>query len=105
MTDLPADRHIEEALRRGGAVNTRVASVHTYCDAYSSVIELARMIEKYEPIPELVDPDLLIVREAHAEACTTASYKSDYLSGVYDNTSGVVTALRAIKLAREKGAL
>ena len=55
-----------------------------------------------------VDPDLLIAREAVAQ-CLEASdwpeWAADCRAGQSDDDYGVESALRALKLAREKGAL
>lgn len=97
MTDLPADRHIEEALRRLKSCHP-ISHVKKYDGEYDHVLILARMIEKYEPIPEPVDPDVEIVKEAKTSLCIGLQ------SGDPMPSAGAI-ALRAIKLAREKGAL
>jgi len=62
-TETSADRHLEEAKRRGFRdLQPKEVSIWEYATTLEG--ELARMIEKYEPIPEPVDPDLLIAREA-----------------------------------------
>lgn len=99
MTDLPADRYIEEALRRVGGGDCSVEVVkrdYAQSGVCRSTIELARMIEKYEPIPEPVDPDLLIAEEVAASRWTPDS-------GFYEMEKEA--ALRAIKLARERRVL
>lgn len=63
INNLPSDAAITEALRRGGHGNEFSAcQVRKESEQWSSTIQLARMIEKYEP-ETLVDPDLLVVRE------------------------------------------
>lgn len=99
MTDqLPADRYIKEALRRSGYKETKANTVQGNPAAYPAVLALARMIEKYEPIPEPVDPDVEIVKEAKASLCIGLQ------SGDPMPSAGAI-ALRAIKLARERGVL
>ena len=103
---LPADRYLEAAWARGRYGFFPSDYMRKYPNGYAHVIELARMIEKYEPIPEPVDPDLLIAREAAArileedEKYETARV---FRKGEFDEF--LKNEVAAIKLARERGVM
>lgn len=73
-------------------------------DTFCSIRALARYIAQHEPEP--VDPDLVLAREAAAAAWVAngPGCPPDYESGKCDGTVAVQSALRAIKLVRERGA-
>ena len=69
--------------------------------------QFARVLAKYEPEP--VGPDLELAREAVAQVFEdqrlggVASDASDVRKGDWDDTNDIQSALRAIKLLRERG--
>lgn len=105
---LPEDRFIEQVLREMGYESFTVNDVRASPQFHPSVLYAANLLaklDKYEPQPKPVDPDLLIAREAVASTCTTERFVNKYRAGDFDDSSGIIGALRALQLAREKGAL
>lgn len=70
----------------------------------SYIVELARMIQQYEPHLKPLDPDEAIAAEACAQVCNEAGWDnaaSEYRSGLLRESEVQKSALRAIKLYKE----
>ena len=105
MTDqkLPADWALTEAFNRSlfdKSDSYDLNFVRAHATIYGSYIELARMIEKYEPELAPVDPDVLAVREILSVVVT---YGEAVKHGKFDQDGGFKTALdifRRVAVAR-----
>lgn len=110
MDNLPADWAIEAALTRvtgempipeDVVSDWSVAGVKKIPATYAvTVLELARMIEKYEAHLTPVDPDVLAVREILSSVYAADDQSVDagkYADGTYDNDRTFIAALEAYR--------
>lgn len=101
----PDDWAIEVALKRLSWSNCTVAGVREY--GFKTILEVARMIQKYEPHLKPkppVDPDVLAVREILAAFHTNIGEHAaarNYRDGDCDNGTYFLAAVEAFK--RVKG--
>ncbi len=104
---MPPDWVLVEAAKRFGwqlrSLNL-LQSIYADSDMYLGFNALCDMIAKHEtpPADPLAQVKLEVAREACAEYCATSDYRERYLTGEFDDTRSLLSALRAIDLWIER---
>lgn len=101
---LPEDRFIEQVLKDLGIHAVRLEDIRRWPTSNPTIVYAANLLaklDKYEPQPKPVDPDLLIARKSVADMCHHQNNAKEYLKGTYDHLDTMKTALAAIKAYKE----